>query len=661
MAAGADGVAGAIWEIVAKRRRGVTGASGLSFPLPMFSLASDIAARFRIVTTRVLTRVGFGNDSFLLFLAVVISVLTAVAAVAFHKLTLLIRDGLYLHIPPGLLYGRLIWLLVLLPAAGGLAVGVLGRVFRSRAGHGVVDVIESVIRTTGFIKPRVALEQIATSAITLGTGGSTGAEGPIVQIGAAISSGIGSLFRVSRQHMPVIVGCGCAAGISAIFNAPLGGLLFAMEVILFDFSMRTIMPLVVASVIANVATRAAYALLEGHGTHVTAIFQRPADVMMSADSVLGFGQIANFAILGLLCGLVSLLLTRSMVFFEHRFDRLRKLGVWRPALGGALVGVLGVLYVIAFRWVMLKEIKPFDFNNYPMPGFFGDGYGVIGVLLDYRFYGGHEAWRIVMLLAALLVIKIVATCFTLASGGSGGIIAPALFLGATAGGLVGVLLQITIYPQAEPSVYALVGMGAVLAGVVHAPLASILILFEITQDYRVMLAAMLCSIVSIGSARFFQPDSIYMMGLRSRGISPESGSDFSTLRRLTLEHIALEPATLLQVDDPFTRVLELMDRTTVNNFVVVDKKGLYNGMVVSDDLQVVLRQQDAVPLMIVEETMRTNVPLLRNTDDLAHVFETFSRFDVSHLPVGLADSPGKVIGMISRAGLMRRYHRAMSE
>src|SRR6185437_2755174 len=205
--------------------------------IPDLSLAPT---RMRLLSTRALSRLGFREDSFLIILAVAIGLVTAAAAVAFHELIDLTRNLLYERFGPGL-YQHWMFMLMIWPALGGLVVGAITRyVFRAREGHGIVDVMESVIRTSG---------------ITIGTGGSAGAEGPIVQIGAAISSGIGQIFRVSRQQMSILIGCGAAAGISAIFDAPMGGLLFALEVILQDFSIANMTPVVVASVIANVTTK----------------------------------------------------------------------------------------------------------------------------------------------------------------------------------------------------------------------------------------------------------------------------------------------------------------------------------------------------------------------------------------------------------------------
>jgi CIC family chloride channel protein len=634
----------------------------------MVSLLTAAATRFRVLASRGLGRVGVGEESFLLFLAVVVGMITATAAVGFHELILWIRYQLYTRPGEEALYRTNLWLLILWPALGGLAVGLIARyLVRGREGHGVVDVIESVVRTSGFVKPFKAIEKIITSALTIGTGGSTGAEGPIVQIGAAISGGVGSVFRVQRHQMPLLIGCGCAAGISAIFNAPLGGVLFTLEVILLDFSIRTFTPVVVASVVANITTRAIFDALEGFrgadAAHASygAIFARPQFVWPD-QTTLAWGLAGNFVLLGLLCGLAGVTLTLMLQYSEKRFDTLKWLGPFRPALGGALVGVLGVVFVMIFGWVMFGQPKPFSFGTYPMPAFFGDGYGVISVLTGKDWYTALPITKALFLLLALIVCKIVATCLTLASGGSGGVIAPALFLGATIGGALGLGLRATGYfPETGPEVYALVGMGAVLSAVVHAPLASILILFELTNDYKIMLAAMLAAVVATAFARLICPDSVYTLALRHRGIQLGRSTDSSILRRLNVETCTLEPAAVLQPGDPFQRVLDLIEQMNTNHFVVIDRRGNYCGMVVSEDINVALMRREAVPLIIVGEVMRTDVPLVNNTDDLAAVLDIFARHDVSHLPVQLNSAPGKVIGLISRVGLMRRYQAGLQE
>jgi chloride channel protein, CIC family len=622
---------------------------------------SAIASRLRLLVTRQLARIGFHSDSFLLLLAAVIGVVTAAAAVAFHFLIVWTRDVLYRRYAPHLhpYDPRGVWWLIVFPAGGGLIVGVITQyVFAAREGHGIVDVMESVFRSSGFIRPLAAIEKIFTAGITIGTGGSAGAEGPIVQIGAAIASGVGQLFQITRQHMPLLIGCGTAAGISAIFNSPIGGVLFALEVILLDFSVRTFTPVVFASVVANVSTQFIFKRVLDEPYE--AIFALDPSKVLTQPS-LNLAQFPIYLALGVLCGVVGVSLTRLMYFGERRLSFRRAPKFLRPAIGGALVGVIGVAYVMFFGWFLLHTEKPFAFRDYPMPAFYGDGYGVIKRLFEPSFYTNGPA-HLVSLLAFLVVVKIVATCLTLASGGAGGIIAPSLFLGATAGGLLGaVLMRIGFAGSAQPDVYAMVGMGAVLAAVVHAPLASILILSDLTHDYKILLPGMLVTVIATGVARLIFRDSIYTLTLRLRGVRVGGAADVSLLRRITAEQVRLEPAAMFHGQDPFQRVVDLVTETGAADVVVVDGRGLYEGIVTADDVQATLIGREALPLLLVQDVMRTDVPIVRSSDDLSTVLDVFGRHDCEHLPVSLPNTPGKVIGLISRTALMRRYQEALKE
>ncbi|HEX4054779.1 MAG TPA: chloride channel protein [Tepidisphaeraceae bacterium] len=622
------------------------------------------AGRLRGAITQILSRMGFKEDSFLLVLAIIVGVVTAAAAVGFHEVITLVRNELYLRTGEGHLYhGRGMLLLMAFPAAGGLLVGIISQyIFRVREGHGIVDVMESVVRTSGFQSPMAAIEKILTSGVTIGSGGSAGAEGPIVQIGAGIASGIGQLFRVARSQMPVLIGCGSAAGISAIFNAPFGGVLFTLEVIMQDFSIKTFTPVVVASVIAQVSELMLFKLIH-HAEEFHPIFAISPDAVRTHE-VLQWGQVGNFVLLGLLCGLVGLSMTRLMYASENVFDRIRIPRVFKPALGGAILGAMGVLYIVVFGWLVLGVTKPVPFSAYPMPAFFGDSYGFIEQLLSPKYYTWHEvnAARIVILLACLCGIKVVATCVTLGSGGSGGVIAPSLFLGATIGAVMGSVFQRTgWFPSIHPEMYALVGMGAALAAVVHAPLASILICFEVTEDYKVMVPAMLACVVATAVARVLFQDSIYTLGLRRRGIRMGGPADRAILMQLRAEQVTLEPASIIHGSDPFQKILELTAATGATNFVVVDENGEYRGMVVSGDIQTALLEREAIPLLVVSEMTRRDLPLVKNTDDLGTVLEAFAHHEVSHLPVTMDSRPNHVIGLISRAGLMRKYQQALAE
>jgi CIC family chloride channel protein len=624
----------------------------------MQSLLAQSALRLRLATTRLFTRLGFGEHAILLPLAVLIGVASSAAAVAFHELIQWIRDTLYASlVAPDVLYGSGLALLVVFPAAGGLAVGLISKyIIRGREGHGVVDVIETVLRSRGRIRPLVALEQILTSAITIGSGGSAGAEGPIVQIGAALSSGVGQFFQLGRAHMPVLIGCGTAAGISAIFGAPIGGVLFTLEVILLDFSIRSFTPIVLASVVAYVTTQEIFQYLHPLQSHAS-IFTVPE--LLRSHGPLSWSAVPSVVLLGLACGLVGVLLTRAMQRSEEIFRRLKLSRSIRPALGGALVGVIGIAYVTIFGWLLLDTAKPFDFGAYPMPAFFGDGYGVIQQMIGDQYIARMQYSTLIMLLAFLLLAKIVATCLTLGSGGSGGIIAPSLFLGATTGALLGLLVRRLGWNAGlPPGFFALIGMGAVLAAVVHAPLAAILILMEVTRQEALVLPAMLGCIVATGTARLISRDSIYTVGLRRRGVVVGTGADAALLRQLSVDQVSLDPVQTVQLTAPLQSLLDAV-ADAESDLVAVDREGLYAGMALAEDVRTALLQKEAMPYLTVEDLVRSDLPTVNTTDDLGAVFEAFGRHDVPRLAVCLAARPGRVVGLISRKELMRTYHTAL--
>lgn len=624
-----------------------------------------ILTRLKVLAKRSLATVGVREDVGLIPVAVLIGILTSLLAVAFHSLVEWLKDRLYVQCTGQWLYEQGLWMLVVIPASGGLAVGIITRyLLKSQGGHGVVDVIESVLRTRGFVKPIRAIEKIITSGLTLGSGGSTGAEGPIVEIGAAVSSGVGNLLSISRQRMPLLVGCGAAAGISSIFHAPIGGVLFTLEVILRDFSVRTFVPVVVASVIANVTTQSIMEYLSSHhglisdeGYH--SIFWVPYH-LLGPDFSVTWIQGLQFAILGLFCGILGVTLTHLMLWGEQVFRPLQKLGAFRPMLGGALLGGMGILYLwLSYRF--LGVFKPLSISDYPMPAFFGDGYGVIQTMLSGSFGHGLTPSGLMVLLVMLLIFKLLGTTVTLCSGGSGGVIAPSLVLGATGGLLLGNLLNHIGVVSAQPGAMTLVGMGAVLSAVIHAPLASILIVFELTQSPGVIVPAMLACVVAQGTARLMHPDSVYTEHLRKRGVRPESSSDMSSLRKYAIDHLPMEPILPLRLSDPFKRVIDLATQTDRSHFVVTDDTGQFKGIITSEEVRQVLLEPQAIPLLTVAEVMRTDVQPLRHTENLASLFEAFLVYNIEALPVGLDHEPNRVVGIVSRDSLMKHYQRSWQD
>ncbi len=338
-------------------------------------------------------------------------------------------------------YGKL-----LIPAIGGAVVGPLIFFFaREAKGHGVPEVMEAVALRSGLIRKRVVIVKTLASAISIGSGGSVGREGPIVQIGSAIGSSLGQILRVSGNRMRNLVGCGAAAGIAATFNAPIAGAIFALEVILGEFQIGTFGPIVLASVMATVISRAF-------------LGDFPAFISIPKYDLVSIWEIPAYLVMGFLGGFVSLLFIKSLYKAEDLWAGLKVPEFLKPALGGLTIGLLSLYF----------------------PQILGVGYESITEALL-----GKLPW---FLLLVLVFVKIFATSLTIGSGGSGGVFAPSLFIGAMMGGIYGHMVH-HFFPSvtASSGAYSLVGMGAIVAGATHAPITSILILFELTDDYRIIL------------------------------------------------------------------------------------------------------------------------------------------------------------------------------
>ena len=540
-------------------------------------------------------------------------------------------------------------LLVLLPALGGLAVGVIRMAaHQTRPDQGIPNVVEALARNHGSIPARTGVIKAVTASLTIGSGGSAGVEGPIITIGSAFGSSVARWLRISREHMQTMVGCGAAAATASIFNAPIAGVIFVLEVLLRDFSLRTFIPIVVASVFGTATTQAVLGENE-------AVFFVPEAVRFGYRFVVW--EIGHYAVLAVLCGLLgasfNVLLRRS----ERWWDR-PGLPFWtRPAFGGVALGLLGVAFVLVGYGEPVVGHSP--------PPFFGNGYPVIEALLNPVSYTpGHDVVEgafgraTVLLLFVILALKLVGTLLTVGSGGSGGIIAPSLLMGAALGGGFALACrEMGVFPGDTPATYALAGMAGVIAATAHCPLTAFLLVFEITADYQVILPVMLVSILATAVAQVCLRDSVYGAWLRDKGIRTGTFSDLTLLRRMTVQEVPLTPAVMVLPEDPAQRLIELAEDYAVVDYVVTDESDKYVGMVVGQDVRATLLQRDAVPLMIVAELMRTNLPVVSPQETLDVVLEQFSRHDVSSLTV--VDAGDRVKGMISRSRLMRQYHLAL--
>ena len=483
---------------------------------------------------------------FMVLVAMAVGLCGAIGAVVFRFLIRLVQatafegiDGLERLYDEGMLAEAIdplaaargldwYWRLVI-PAFGGLIVGPLIYFFaREAKGHGVPEVMAAVALRGGVIRRRIVAVKALASAICIGTGGSVGREGPIVQIASAMGSSIGQLLKVPASQLRVIVACGAAAGISATFNAPIAGALFAAEVIIGNFAVAQLSPIVISSVVATVVSR--FFL----GNH-------PAFVVPGYELVSPF-ELVPYMVAGVAAGFVALAFMLTLYASEDAFDRFPIPDYWKPAIGGLLVGGIGVFH----------------------PNVFGVGYGTITDALNSALPGA--------LLLVLLIAKIAATSITLGSGGSGGIFAPSLFLGAMTGGFIGTVIH-EWFPASTASsgAYALVTMGAVVAAATHAPITAIIIIFELTQTINIIPPLMAACVVSTLVTTFASRDSIYTMKLRRRGIDLFEEENLNILKRLRVHDIVDQEPEILQASDNFQTVVERVLASEHTQFFVVNR------------------------------------------------------------------------------------------
>jgi CIC family chloride channel protein len=427
---------------------------------------------------------------------------------------------------------------VLAPAVGGLLYGPLVDRFAKEArGHGVPEVMLAVARRGGRINPAVAVVKSLASALCIGSGGSVGREGPIVQIGSALGSTLGRVVRVGEDRMRLLVACGAAGGIAATFNAPLAGVFFAMELILGDFAVESFGAVVLSAVAASVIGRAAFG--------DTAFLHLPAFHVDHLD------QYPLFALLGVAAGVVGVGFTRVLYAIEDACDWAWRGPEWlRPAVGGLLLGAFLLL----------------------LPEMYGVGYPV----LEKAAGGGYTVW----FLLALLAGKVLATSLTIGIGGSGGVFAPSLFTGAMLGAAYGATAHHLLPASAGAAgAYALVGMGAVFAGASRAPITAVVILFELTGEYSIILPLMLAVAASATISRLLSPDTVYTLKLRRRGIDLTAAAPGARLGAQPVGDVMEPLPEPLPAATPLPQAARRLSLSGHGSLPIVDASGGYLGVI----------------------------------------------------------------------------------
>ena len=582
-----------------------------------------VKERLQSLVDKTAEKTRLSENTYLIILSFVVGVSTGLGAVAFRWLILTFRDLFFGH--------GIAWLIPLVPLAGGLLVGPIVYFYAAEAkGHGVPEVMSAVALKAGVIRPRVAIAKAVASAICIGSGGSAGREGPIVQIGAAVGSTIGQIFKLSGDRVKILVGCGAAGGISAVFNAPIAGVIFALEIILGDFTIRTFSPVILSSVLASVVSR-------------TILQDTPAFIVPPYELVSAW-EIPLYILLGGLAGIVAATFTKTLYMTEDLFDyKLKIPGFLKPALGGLILGLAGLIAI---------NLDYTGFHHMSAPAIFADGYDVVSSVL-----GGEGLWYTML---ALMGLKILATNLTLGSGNSGGIFAPSLFMGAMAGGFFGYVVHM-LFPSitAHPGAYALVGMAAVVAGTTHATITAILIVFEMTKDYRIMLALMVACVFSTLIARRLLNPSIYTMKLLRQGITLSGGRDVNLLDILRVGEVMRTDFKTIPMHTNLDMIYHYLEESKETTLPVVTPGGKLYGMISFQDLRTVLTKHEIDPLIIAADIASRDVVSITENENLNQAMEKFGRRDFDLLPVVSRTDSSSILGVLYRDDMTNYYNQQL--
>ena len=580
---------------------------------------------------KISTRISAWPSQFrLMLLSVAVGIIAGLGAILFDNLLGLILDAVlraytgYFEPARGsapsavatAASGRSLWLL-LLPALGGLLSGVIVFSIAPEAeGQGTDAMIESFHERGGQIRKRVPLVKIVASALTIGSGGSAGKEGPISQIGAGFGSAVAATLRLKPREQRILVLAGAAGGIGAIFQAPLGAALFAPEVLYreTEFESEAILPCVVSSIIA-------YAVYTQFYRKGALFFPGPVDFSIRAE-------LLPYAVFGVLCALVGFLFVRIFYGARDRFFRpLRIHRMLKPALGGLMVGC------IAFF----------------VPQIMNGGYGWVQTAME-----GKLLWPLMLLLAGL---KIVATSCTISSGGSGGVVGPSLFIGAMLGGAFGFLgHEVAPGWVLHPHSFVLVGMGGFFAGVAKVPIASIIMACEMSASYTLLVPLMIVSSISyllLQNVNLFEKQQV------SRFASPAHLTEFARgmLERIRVqEAVHPQPITRIPETMPFGELVRTVTRSGESHFPVVDAAGRMTGIVSINDIRSVLFENDVDHVIIAKDVATVSVVSVFQDDTLQQALDKMAAIGVDELPVVDREKPDAIVSMISKRDIVNYYY-----
>jgi CIC family chloride channel protein len=567
------------------------------------------------------------NQTFILLLSGIIGVLSGLAAVILkqgvHAIQHFLTEGFYKE------YANFLY--IIYPLIGISAAYLIGKfIFKDIGGHGVPDILFTISKKQSIIKRVKTYSRVFTSAITVGFGGSVGLEAPMLVTGSAIGSNVGSLVHLNAKKRTLLIGCGAAAAISSIFGAPIGGVIFAIEVIMMEISTASFIPLLIASVTGSLTSM----------------------ILIGKDSVFNFKLTENFQashmpyylLLGIACGLVSLYFSQAVRKTESLMAGLDSQAL-RILYGGAILGIM-----VFF-----------------LPPIYGEGYDTLNTLIDGNssqllekspFFSIIEnPYLIIIFLAFIILVKPIASAVTLGAGGSGGIFAPSLYVGGILGFLFAYssnLFDFTIpLPLAH---FTLVAMCGVMAGAQHAPLSAIFLIAEITGGYELFIPLMFVSAISYVTKTAYQKDSIYMIQLKEKGRHLPESKDQELLELITITHVIERDLLPIHPDAKLKDLISLVKISKRNIFPVVDENKALQGIVTLDDIRDIMFDREKQETVLIKELMHSPPEILLATENMQKAMEKFEQSGAWNLPV-IED--GKYLGFVSKSRIFNAYRKRL--
>jgi CIC family chloride channel protein len=561
-------------------------------------------------------RLNLPKDFYMISLAALVGIISGFALVAYHFAIEWVNE-VFFHLIPSFMPSAVAeYFPILIPAFGGILIALIFlRVKRYEKEYGAPAIMDSVVNNSGYMPKSLPLVTFAASILCIATGGSVGKEGPSILIGAGIASLIGQYLKLSGDRLRLLVGAGAATGIAAAFNVPIAGAIFALEIIMADFSIRAFSPIVIASVFSTTISR-----MYIHSQPIFFIDE------YKLHSPL---ELPLYLLLGLLGGYFSVRFIHLFKWFHNFFrEKVRMNDFWKPAFGGLIVGACGYFY---------PEVYGFDdevINNV--------------IRGDYTFYA----------IVTLFLLKIVATNISLASGGIGGLFTPVLLIGALYGLVFGQIMNI-VFPNftAPAGAYAVVGMAVFTAGVQHAMLSSIMLIFECTSDYEIMLPLMIAVVPAITISKLINKDSIYTMQFSFWGDRIARGRNVEILEKMKIETVLKSNCDTINAGTPLLGIINQFMSSNATTFPVIYNNELI-GTISLRDIREIMFDQSTHALFIAHDLAKTDIVTINHDENFEQAFEKMDFGDFETLPV-VEKGTNMLKGIVTRDDMMKRYRKEL--